>query len=392
MTQSDAPAASALPANLIRFVRLLRRAGLRCGARSTVDAVRAVQAVGIERRDDVFWALHSVLVSRRDEHEVFRTAFDLFWREPAGAVPDLTGLVPAVSPSPRPRDRRVAHRRLAPPQLLPTTRREPTKPVAAVDRIAWSDLAVSRTRDFEQMTADELSHAHRAIANLAPVLPQRRRRRWQSHPAGNRVDLRRTLRAMLRAGHASIPPERSRRMQRPLDVVLLCDISGSMEHYSRVLLHFAHALTRTSSGVHTFVFGTGVTNVTRQLRQRDVDEALQGAGLASEDWSGGTRIGTSLGTFNRLWLRRVLAGGAIVLLITDGLDRDGARDITREAARLRRSCRRLIWLNPLLRYEQFEPRAAGVRALIGEVDEMRPVHNLESLEQLAEALATLRWK
>jgi uncharacterized protein len=388
MNASVPPLSRALPANLIQFVRLLRRAGLRCGAGSTIDAVRALEAVGVERRADVFWALHAVLVTRREDHEVFRTAFDLFWREPLRRQPDLTGLMPAIPPARRPADRRTAQRRLAPPETPMSASRHRLAPSETeVDRIAWSDLEVSRTRDFEQMSAAELRRAEAAVAELALALPHRRSRRWQYHPRGERIDMRRTLRAMLRAGHTSIPPQRSRRATRSLDLVLLCDISGSMERYSRVILHFAHALTRAGDHVSTFLFGTRVTNVTRQLRQRDIDEALDGAGRAALDWSGGTRIGNSLGEFNRLWLRRVLAGGAVVLLITDGLDRDGARDIARQAARLRQSCRRLIWLNPLLRYEAFEPRAAGVRALIGEVDEMRPVHNLESLDQLVAVLS-----
>jgi uncharacterized protein len=389
----DPPLAGALPANLIRFVRLLRQAGVRCGAGSTVAAVSALEAVGVERRDDVFWALHGVLVSRREEHEVFRTAFDLFWREPLRRPPDLAGLIPAVPPVRRPAERRAAQRRLAPHDARsPAQPRRSDRAPVDVQRIAWSDTEVFRTRDFEQMSAAELGRAERAMAELAFALPVRRSRRWQHHPRGERVDLRRTLRAMLRAGHTSIAPQRSRRTLRALDLVLLCDISGSMERYSRVILHFAHGLTRAGDHVHTFLFGTRVTNVTRQLRQRDVDEALQGAGRAASDWSGGTRIGASLAEFNRLWLRRVLAGGAVVLLITDGLDRDGARDIPRQAALLRRSCRRLIWLNPLLRYDGFEPRAAGVRALVDQVDEMRPVHNLESIDQLVDVLASLRYR
>jgi uncharacterized protein len=390
--QRDAqPAGGALPDNLVRFVRLLRRAGLKCGAGSTLDAIRAVDAVGVERRDDVFWALHAVLVTRREEHEVFRTAFDLFWREPRRRPPDLEGLLPAVPPSMAPAAPRVGQRRLVTPAQTATAaiRRQARDREMLVDRIAWSDDEVFRSRDFEQMTAAEVARAERAVAELAVSLPKRRSRRWREHPRGERIDLRRTLRAMLRAGHASVAPRRSRRAPRDMDVVLLCDISGSMERYARIVLHFAHALTRAGDRVHTFLFGTRVTNVTRQLRQRDVDEAVHGAGRAASDWSGGTRIGRSLADFNRLWLRRVLAGGGVVLLISDGLDRDGGRDIGPAAARLRRSCRRLVWLNPLLRYDGFEPRAAGVRALLQEVDEMRPVHNLESLDQLVEVLASL---
>ncbi len=382
-------APGALLFNLTRFVRLLRQAGLRCGSGAAIDATRALEAVGLARRDDCFWALHAVLVTRHEEHEVFATAFDLFWQAPSAGGLDLAALLAEAAarvarpPAPRPGERRLGaddalrqRRPAAPPRTRPP-----------VDRIlAWSDREVSRTRDFEQMSAAELAAAERAVRALAPALPRRRTRRWQAWPHGERVDLRRTLRASLRSGHGAIPLERSRRGSRPLDIVLLLDISGSMERYARVLLHFAHALTAAGGGqVHTFLFGTRVTNATRQLRHRDVDAAMAEIGRAASDWSGGTRIGASLAIFNRRWSRRVLGRGAVVLLITDGLDREGAQGIAREAARLRRSCRRLLWLNPLLRYDGFEPKAAGVRALIGEVDEMRPVHDLASVAQLVEA-------
>ncbi|HSM59931.1 MAG TPA: VWA domain-containing protein [Longimicrobiales bacterium] len=379
----------ALVENLMRFVRLLRSAGLRCGAGASIETLRAVEAVGMTRRDDFFWALHAVLVTRHEEHEVFRRAFDLFWREPSREPPDLAGLLPASLPAPRPAPRKPGRRRVEAALGGTPARARPRSPGGTVEErvYSWSDQEVLRTRDFEQMSVEEVARANRAVEALAPALPRYVTRRVRPDPRGGRVDLRRTLRASLRSGHGTIPLQRSRRGTRSLDVVLLCDISGSMERYSRVILHFAHALTGASERVHTFLFGTRVTNVTRQLRHSDVDAALQAVGRQAPDWSGGTRIGASLAAFNRVWSRRVLGRGAVVLLVTDGLDREGARGIVKEAARLRRSCRRLVWLNPLLRFEGFEPRAAGVRALLGQVDEMRPVHNLESLEQLVAALA-----
>jgi len=239
------------------------------------------------------------------------------------------------------------------------------------------------------MSAEEVEAARRAIAAMSLGVTKQRTRRWRAHPRGSHIDLRRTLRASVRAGRGWIPLARSRPRERPLEVVLLCDISGSMERYARMLLHFAHALTGARPGVHTFLFGTRLTNVTHELRERDVDRALAAAGAAAPDWSGGTRIGAGLEAFNRLWSRRVLGRGGIVLLVTDGLDREGAEGIGKEAARLRRSCERLLWLNPLLRYEGFEPKAEGIRALLGHVDDFRPVHDLESLAQLADALADL---
>ncbi len=377
------------PDQLVRFVRLLRRGGVRCGAGASIDALRAVEAVGVARRQDLFWALHAVLVTRRDDHEVFRRAFDLVWRAPTAAPTDLAPLgTPTAMPPPPPRP---GQRRVEPgpePSGSTAQRLEPDEDGKDVV-LAWSDREIFRHRDFEQMTVAEVALARRMVSELKLDLPQRRTRRWMRDPERGRIDLRRTLQVNLRSGHGAAPLEWRRSRPGPLELVLLCDISGSMERYARVVLHFAHALATATPRVYTFVFGTRITNVTRQLRNRDVDAALAAVGHLADDWSGGTRIGASLGAFNRLWSRRVLGRGAIVLLVTDGLDRDGARGITTEAARLRRSCRRLIWLNPLLRYDGFEPRAAGIRALLGEVDEHRPVHNLESLDQLAAALSSL---
>ncbi|HZD05979.1 MAG TPA: VWA domain-containing protein, partial [Longimicrobiales bacterium] len=205
-------------------------------------------------------------------------------------------------------------------------------------------------------------------------------------PRGGRLDLRATLRGSLRGGGYPTRLVWRRRIERPPAVVVLCDISGSMDVYSRMALHFLHRLGSGSSRVFTFLFGTRLTHVTRILRRRDVDEALAVVGRSVEDWAGGTRIGRCLETFNRVWSRRVLGQGAVVLLISDGLDRGDLELLGRQMEHLRKSCRRLIWLNPLLRYREFEPRAGGVRRILPWVDDFRPVHDLESLEGLARAL------
>jgi hypothetical protein len=374
----------ALAANVVHFARLLRRAGLPVGPGESVLAVQAAAAVDVTRRDDFRGALRAVLVKRREHIGLFDEAFGAFWRDPAARSLGLDGLVsravaarPAVS-------RRVSEALHRPGASRRDPPREERTDLDAT--LAWSAREVLRTRDFEQMSAEEERAARRVIATLrldvAPVVT----RRYRPDARRGRIDPRATLRAALRGGGGGIPLRRRVRRTRPPVIVALCDVSGSMERYARVLLHFLHALTSARDRVHTFVFGTRLTHATRHLARRDVDVALARLGRAAPDWSGGTRIGACLREFNRAWSRRVLAQGAVVLLITDGLDRDGARDVAREAERLRRSCRRLIWLNPLLRWSGFEPRAAGVRALAGHVDEMRPVHDLASLEDLAQAL------
>jgi uncharacterized protein with von Willebrand factor type A (vWA) domain len=218
-----------------------------------------------------------------------------------------------------------------------------------------------------------------------PVL-DRPTRRFAPDPRGARADMRATLRAALRSGGV-IELKRKSRRRRPPPLVVLCDISGSMGRYAQLLLHFLHAVTNDRDRVHVFLFGTRLTNVTRQLRHRDAEVAFQMVSHAVPDWSGGTRIGEALERFNKLWARRVLGQGAIVLLITDGLDRDGAQGLAENMDRLHRSCRRLIWLNPLLRWGGFEPKSQGIRAMLPYVDEFRPVHNLASLRALIFSLS-----
>ena len=253
-------------------------------------------------------------------------------------------------------------------------------------RLAWSADEVLRTRDFAAMTAVEVMQARQIMRSFRLDLRPIPTRRHAPDARGRLIDMRKTLRAGVRTGGWPVPLRRkSPTTRRPL-LVALCDISGSMESYSRTLLHFFHALTNAGDPLHTFVFGTRLTNITRLLRDRDVDRALDRVGKTVQDWKGGTRIGQALRNFNVQWSRRLLAPGAVVLLVTDGLDREGGREMRAQARRLRGSCRRLIWLNPLLRYEGFAPRAAGIRALLPEVNEHRPIHNLQNLEQLTAAL------
>jgi uncharacterized protein with von Willebrand factor type A (vWA) domain len=236
------------------------------------------------------------------------------------------------------------------------------------------------------MSAEEIAAAIRALAHFDLVEDARRTRRWQPQARGPRIDLRRTLRQSMRAGTSSIDLAWARRRLRRPPIVILCDISGSMSDYTRVFLHFFHALTERRGRVHTFLFGTRLTNVTRALRRRDPDEALAQCAQEVADWSGGTRIGACLRAFNRDWSRRVLGQGATVLLFSDGLEREGVDELARETERLRMSAKRLVWLNPLLRYDRFEPRAQGIRAMLAHVDDFRPAHNLSSVAALVEAL------
>ncbi|MCT8267300.1 VWA domain-containing protein [Afifella sp. JA880] len=375
--------------NIVYFARALRRAGLPVGPAAVVDAIRAVEVAGISSRDDFYWTLHAVFVNKRADRPVFHEAFELFWRE-RGLVEKMLELLSPVAPprpaqtgKPKPGQQRVEEAM----QALKERREEEVFPEIEIDaRMTVSEKEILRRKDFAQMSAEEIASAMRALASLQFPDDQIVTRRLVAATRG-KVDPRRTVRATMRsAGDLILPQARKRKVQEP-PLVALADISGSMSEYSRVMLHFLHALSSRRK-VHSFLFGTRLSNVTRQLRYKDPDEALAGCSEAVVDWSGGTRIADALHVFNRDWSRRVLGQGATVLLITDGLEREEGADLGAEAARLGRSCRRLIWLNPLLRFEQFEAKARGIRAILPHVDDFRPVHSLGAIEDLVKALST----
>jgi uncharacterized protein len=378
---------SKLAGNVVHFTRLLRGAGLRLGPASALDALAAAAAVDVLCRDEMYWALHAVLVKRPEDFDLFDQAFRLFWRDPLGgdaALAALAQLLPHVRlPRAPAMSRRVAEawRQPSSAAKAPVERTE----LDAV--LTFSADEILRARDFEQMSAGELARARRIVAQMAVALRPVRTRRLAPDPHGPRVDLARTVRDSVKTFGDLAPLRFRSRVLLPPPLVVLCDISGSMGRYSEMLLHFLHALLNARARVHAFLFATRLTNVTRILRRRDADEALARCGRDVLDWSGGTRLRTCLHEFNRAWSRRVLGHGGVVLLVTDGLDRDPEPGLAAEADRLHRSCRRLIWLNPLLRWQGFEPRAQGVRALLPHVDEHRPVHNLDSLEALGRALS-----
>jgi len=384
---SASPTDGRLLANLMHFGRTLRAAGLPVGPGKVLDAVAAVEAVGISDRRDFYWTLHAVFVNRADQRVLFDQAFHVFWRNPELLKKMLALVLPQMNVE-LPQDQGAEMLRRLAEALHPNreARQSEETELEFDAAMTFSDKEQLRTMDFEKMSLEELARAKAAIARLRLPVNDVPTRRYARDPRGARADMRATLRAALRSG-GLIELKRKSRRRRPPPLVVLCDISGSMSRYSRVFLHFMHSITNDRDRVFTFVFGTRLTNITRYLRFRDVDLALDRVAEAVADWSGGTRIGHCIGEFNRLWSRRVLGQGAVVLLITDGLDRDAGTGLAHEMDRLHRSCRQLIWLNPLLRYEGFEPRSLGMKAMLPHVDEFRPVHNLESLETLVDVIS-----
>jgi uncharacterized protein with von Willebrand factor type A (vWA) domain len=376
-----------LAENIVHFARVLRRAGMPVGPRQVLDAIEAVDVTGLRSRDDFYWVLHATLVKRHEAHDTFDQAFHVFWRDPQLLDRMMALMLPAIR-APENEDREKTSRRISEALFDPDAKDlEPAEPDLEIDASeTFSAAEVLRKKDFEQMSTAELAEARAAIARLRLPLDEARIRRTRPSPRGRLADMRASLRASLRAGDIIPLRKREYRHRRP-PLVVLCDISGSMSAYARVFLHFLHALTNDRDRVHIFLFGTRLTNVTRELRHRDVDEALARVAAMVEDWDGGTRIGETLHRFNVDWSRRVLGQGAVVLLVTDGLDREAGQGIEAEIARLHRQTKRLIWLNPLLRYDRFEPKSLGIKALLPHVDEFRPVHNLDSLAALIETLS-----
>ena len=374
--------------NIVYFARTLRHAGIPVGPAAVIDAIRAVETAGISSRSDFYWTLHAVFVKKREHRPVFHEAFELFWQE-RGLIEKMLAILSPVAPAQAPAEKPKAGQTRAQQALNRglEQKQEIEKPELEIDaKLTISSREVLQTKDFAQMTTEEIAEAKQALRELRFPADRMETRRLVAANRG-RFDPRRALRASLRVGGDIIVPKFRQRAETLPPLVALCDISGSMSQYSRMMLHFLHAVTEHRRRVHTFLFGTRLTNVTRQLRLRDPDEALAGCSETVLDWSGGTRIASALHTFNRDWSRRVLGQGATVLLITDGLERDGDVDLGHEIDRLHRSCRRLIWLNPLLRFDGFEARAFGIRTMLPHVDSFRSIHSLESISDLVNALS-----
>jgi hypothetical protein len=387
---SEAP--GRLAENVMHFARLLRAAGLRVGPDRVLDSVRALEIAGAHqfplRREDWYWTMSAVLLSREEQRPIFNQAFEIFWRDPKLAEKMMQLLLPkAHGRAAKPEEQQSQRLTDALYQGQKEQRQAEEEKLDMEARLTFSSREVLQRMDFDTMSAAELAEARRMIAQLRLPLPLVRTRRKKLEKNGRSIDIRATLRESLREGGDIIPLVRTAPRELHPPLVVLCDISGSMNPYARMFLHFLHAITNDRDRVSVFVFGTRLTNITRQLRHRDVDVAMAKVAEAIKDWSGGTRIGHSLREFNWKWARRTLGQNACVLLVSDGLDREAGEGLGEEMERLHKSCRMLVWLNPLLRYEKFEARPAGVRAMLPHVDLFLPVHNLKSLVELARTLS-----
>jgi uncharacterized protein with von Willebrand factor type A (vWA) domain len=386
----EASTDSRLAQNLVLFCRTLRRAGLPVGPGQVVEAAQAVARVGVHRRDDFRVALRSVLVNEPDQFRIFDQAFHIYFRNPRLLERMMGMLLPTLQRDDRPAGAVDPIRRLI-EAMSSSDKLDEEEVVIEIDRAgSYSRREILQRKDFEQMSLEEQAEARILLRNGIHFLRDVPTRRFRPSTTGGRFDARRSLQLMARNNGQLIDFARRRRRYRPPNLVLLCDISGSMSSYSRMFLNFSHVLAGNGRGVHSFVFGTRLTNVSRWLAISDVDKAIQKVSADVVDWDGGTRIADCLREFNMKWGRRVLAGRSVVVLLTDGLERDAEHDLRFETERLQRSTRQLIWLNPMLRYDRFEPRAQGVKAMLPVVDEFMPAHNVAGLLDLAALLEKAR--
>ncbi len=388
-----------LAQNIIHFARALRRAGLPVGPGRVIDAIRAVEAAGFTERMDFYWTLHACFVNRPEHRVVFAQIVRLYWRDPRFLEHMMSMMLPAIRGVQEEKAAQSAEKRAAqallgdhmPEVPQPEDEEEGGTQVEVDASFTMSAEEKLRTLDFEQMSTEEIAQAKRMLSRLTLPVKPIASRRSQAAAHGRRTDYRRTIRDALRKGGEIRAIAHAKPRLRWPNLVVLCDISGSMSQYSRMVLHFLHAVANEKgqgwAKVHAFTFGTRLTNISRHLATRDVDAALKAAGAEAQDWEGGTRIGACLHQFNRDWSRRVMGQGAVVLLITDGLDRDDAGALETELERLHLSARRLIWLNPLLRFDGFAPRARGVAALLPQVDALCSAHDVASLEDLGDRLS-----
>jgi uncharacterized protein with von Willebrand factor type A (vWA) domain len=375
---------SALVANVLRFAEVLRGAGLDVHAGRMSDVVVAMERVGIRQRSDVRATLRCLLVHRHDDIPLFDDAFDRFWR--AWSRHDPNGLA-LFSLGERPRIA-AAPRGGTPVQFEPGSP-DPSSAAKPLAAGAWSSAESLRLRDFAELTPGELMDAEALLARVPWRLGVRRTRRHARAAAG-RIDLRPIVRANMKHGGELLELPRRERRDKPRPVVVLADVSGSMERYARMLLTFVYGMAAGPHDVESFVFATRLTRITREVARRGSAMALTALAHSVRDWGGGTRIGDALRSFNLHYARRAMRHGPVVLIISDGWDRGDPAQLAQELARVRRSCRRLVWLNPLLGSESYEPLTRGMRAALPFIDDFLPAHNLVSLEDLAEHLRSLR--
>ncbi|MEM7196927.1 MAG: VWA domain-containing protein [Pseudomonadota bacterium] len=375
----------ALGDNIVIFVRLLRDMEVTVGPAQTINAIHAALCVGCTNRTYFYWALHASLISNPRDSEAFARCFDFFWRNPEEFLlpADITGADDTQNSHPPPPAANRLGEALA--RAQPKEQQHPLTQEMETLALAPSETAGYRDKDFATMSATEMREALHFIVEMKARMHRKPTRRLCQSNKGNITDWRRTMQRAARHGHG-LDIVRTQRAQKIPPLTILCDISGSISAYSRVFLHFFHAISKTGAKINSFVFGTKLYNITKQIHERDVDIALGRVSRMVDDWSGGTKIGENLSDFHRFWARRVQGQNATTIIITDGLERGDTQALEHAMQHIYRASRYVIWMNPLMGYTQYAPLARGASIIARYVDEYHPLHNIAALKNFADIL------
>ncbi len=381
---------SKLAENIVLFTRLLRATGMRLGTASAIDATKAATVIELANKRFFFHALQATLVKRPEDNTLFEQAFILFWQNPKFQERIRNLLIPQIN---KPEQNEQSNEEIL-RRLQDALGNKPPKPMDDdIDKIeidastTASERAYLKNKDFQMMSTEEIRDAVIAIQALKLKMPQRLTYRFAPDTLGRKINIRHSLR-QARKSTGLVIPKRGKRKQEDRAIVILLDISGSMESYTRIMLHFIHALSQQHTHVQSFIFGTKLTNITNHLKNKDIDLSLQEVSKAAEDWSGGTRIKDSIEEFNQTWSRRVLSGSPYVLLITDGLEQNHDVNLASVVKKLQMCSKRLLWLNPLLRFKEFSPKSTSIKQIIANVDAFLPIHSLTSINELVTIIAS----
>ena len=378
-----------LDKNVIFFARLLRASGISLSSDSILEAIESIKLVGIENKKSFFYALQTCLIKRPEDMKIFAQAFSLFWQNPKFRDRIRELLLPQTRMQGAEEEKEELAKRIQDTLSTPenSKSRVVEEETLLIDTSGTaSDNQLFKDKDFEMMSKDELQMASQSIKELLIKIPRRPFRRSENSSLGKQVSTRESLREAKRH-FGSVLPKLVKKKEVSRPVIVLLDISGSMENYSRMMIHFVHNLMQRHKKVHAFLFGTKLTNISFQIKNKDIDVALKEISKATNDWAGGTRIRDSIFTFNKKWIRRVSSSNSIVFLITDGLDRDHSTDLFNQMERLQKSCYKLVWLNPLLRFKDFLPKSISIKRILLNVDAFLPIHSIESMQNLTSLIS-----
>ena len=373
-----------LPENVLLFTHLLRASGIKIGSDGVTDAISAIKTLGLKSKRAFYFSLLTCLTKKKEDEIIFRQAFDLFWQNPKFQEKTRNMLLPRTRVSEQDEQKEELAQRII--ENLPKT--EKIKKLDELeDNIIFdtsgsaSDIQLKKSKDFGTMSKNELRQATDVIRDLSVHLPQKPFRRFEPKKMGPHLSVRHGLKDSVK-NFGIVLPKFMKKKEKDRPIVFLIDISGSMENYSKMLLHFVHNLMQRHRNCLVFLFGTKLTNITHLLKNKDIDDALQKISKVTDDWAGGTRIRDSIYEFNKTWVRRTPVSGSLVLFISDGLDKNHQSDLLIQMERLKKNCKYLLWLNPLLRYKKFLPKSVSIKRILKNVDALLPIHSLESIENL----------